>query len=113
VATTTAPEITTVELTTEEPIVYECCPQHFGDCLLGDVDDNNEVTIVDVLEILKYLAGLADNVIDNNPVGLRHSLITPESQLEGEPKITDVLEILKALAQLEDTIVKRLDRTQA
>jgi hypothetical protein len=79
---------------------------------MGDVDDNDEVTIVDVLEILMYLAGLADNVIGDNPVGLRHSLITPESQANGEPRITDVLEILMALAQLEDTLVQRLYRVE-
>jgi carbonic anhydrase/acetyltransferase-like protein (isoleucine patch superfamily) len=108
--TTAAPPETTPEVTTEEPIVYDCCPQHFGDCLMGDVDDNDIVTIVDVLEILMYLAGLTDNVIEGNPLGLRHSLITPESQLAGEPRISDVLEILMALANLENTMVTRLTR---
>jgi len=77
---------------------------------MGDVDDNDIVTIVDVLEILMYLAGLTDNVIEGNPLGLRHSLITPESQLAGEPRISDVLEILMALANLENTMVTRLTR---
>jgi hypothetical protein len=79
---------------------------------MGDVDDNGYVTIVDVLEILKYLAGLEDNVIKDSAKAHNHSLILPESRAAGEPGITDVLEILKALAGLPTEVPLWLSRTE-
>jgi hypothetical protein len=106
--TATQPPITTTVGTTESPPVttipddpHECC---VGGCLYGDVDNNEEITIVDVLEILLFLAGLDGILADGCDIALRHSLILPESRLAGKPAIGDVLEILLYLAGLPNQI---------
>jgi arabinan endo-1,5-alpha-L-arabinosidase len=101
IASPTAPETTTIPVTTED-IPVECCD---GQCLYGDVDDNKIVNITDALEILKYLAGLDGNLLENDEKALRHSLIMPVSKETGIPSINDVLEILKYLAGLPNLIV--------
>jgi len=68
------------------------------------VDNNEEITIVDVLEILLFLAGLDGILADGCDIALRHSLILPESRLAGKPAIGDVLEILLYLAGLPNQI---------
>jgi hypothetical protein len=92
IVTTAVTVVTTPATTTAPP------PPPFD---LGDVDGSGEVDIVDVLEILLYLAGL-DNIIDDDETGrsLAASLITPEAKENGKPGITDVLEILLKLAGL-------------
>jgi hypothetical protein len=83
----------------------DCCD---GDCLIGDVDNNGVVSIIDALEILKYLAGI-DGILDNSNAAVNHALILPSSRENGSPVIGDVLEILKALADIP-SIVTRLSR---
>ena len=55
------------------------------------------VTIFDVLEILKSLAGM-ENELDKSIVSLSMTLLTEESRAAGKPTIFDALEILKKLA---------------
>jgi len=82
--------------------------------ILGDVDGDGDITIGDVLEILKFLAGL-ESVFDYDDTDisldfttwlrpLMAACITPESKKENEPSIADALEILKYLAGLENLI---------
>jgi hypothetical protein len=68
--------------------------------LKGDVDDNGAVNIGDVLEILKYLAGMKNTTIDPfNETSWNAACITGT-----QPVIADVLEILKFLAGMDSAI---------
>jgi hypothetical protein len=101
--TASSPSVTTTTTpATTDELPPVCC---VGGCLLGDVTDTGVVTIVDVLEILMYLAGLEDNIIKDVAKARNHSLILPESQITREPTISDVLEILMALAGLESQLL--------
>ena len=72
---------------------------------MGDVNADGDVDIGDVLEILKHLAGLTDNAIDQGVTGaLEAALITPESKADQKVSIGDALEILKFLAGLENLL---------
>jgi uncharacterized repeat protein (TIGR02543 family) len=69
----------------------------------GFILNGDRITIGDALEVLKFLAGIQDNVITNggeNSIAWRAALITEDSQRLGRPRINDVLEILKWLAKI-------------
>jgi uncharacterized repeat protein (TIGR02543 family) len=95
-----------------EQVICECsepcevCGQRNCSCVAynkGNVWGNGIVSINDALEILKFLAGL-DNILVENPLSMTAALITPESVTVKEPTINDVLEILKLLAGLPSLI---------
>jgi hypothetical protein len=71
-----------------------------GVLTLGHILGTEEYTIEDVLEILKYLAGLENNLIDNCAVAFLAALIISQH----EPGIGDALEILKNLAGLPSAL---------
>jgi hypothetical protein len=77
-----------------------------ADFVLGRIlpGDNRNPTIGDVLELLKFLAGIQGNVIAQGGQGSRSwnaSLITPASITANRPGINDALEILKRLAGID------------
>jgi hypothetical protein len=65
----------------------------------GDVTGTGNIEIGDVLEILKYLAGLP-NILENNANAFNAALITGADV----PVIEDALEILKYLANLPSLV---------
>ena len=71
-----------------------------GVLTLRHILGTKEYTIADALEILVYLAGLEDNLIDNCSVAFMAAMIVSQH----EPGIDDVLEILLFLADLPNKI---------
>jgi hypothetical protein len=67
----------------------------------GDTTGDDVVDINDVLEILKYLAGLPSTIMVD-PLALHASRVSDPTALE--PTIADALEVLKLLAGLPNTI---------
>ncbi|MCL2036629.1 MAG: leucine-rich repeat domain-containing protein, partial [Oscillospiraceae bacterium] len=67
----------------------------------GDVTGTGAVTIADVLEILKSLAGMS-SVIDDNVIALQAALIVNPTATK--PSIADALEILKHLAGMKSVL---------
>jgi hypothetical protein len=101
-STTTAPAttITTPEATTtSESMTTTSIPTAIRK---GAVIDGVNVTIVDALEILKYLAGLP-NLLDSSDESMTAAQITV--QAPDNPTIGCVLEILKYLAGLPNLIL--------
>jgi uncharacterized repeat protein (TIGR02543 family) len=77
--------------------------------LLGDVNGDGDITILDALEVLKFLAGIKNNAIsDDGGEGSdawNAAIIHPPlSEGQRRPAIGDVLEILKKLAKLSNKI---------
>jgi uncharacterized protein YjdB len=72
---------------------------HYG---FGKVMGGTEVAIVDVLEVLMFLATLT-SVIDDNP-NAKAAAIIINPGISTEPTISDVLEMLKHLAKLPNKI---------
>jgi hypothetical protein len=86
---------------TTEPPVSTIPNEETIELLMGDVDLNGIITILDALEILMMLAGL-DNVITGNPHSMLVGKITdPNAELPG---INDALEILMYLAGMESKL---------
>jgi hypothetical protein len=70
---------------------------------LGHILDNDKIGIQDVLELLKFLARIDNNIITKegeNSRAWNAALITPQSQSANKPGISDALEILKHLASI-------------
>ncbi|MCL2070760.1 MAG: hypothetical protein FWH07_00805 [Oscillospiraceae bacterium] len=77
------------------------------DFILGRILDNNdEPTIFDVLEILKHIVGMNGVIKSGGPDSRawNAALITPESQVSGTPTIFDVLEILKYIVGMDSLV---------
>jgi len=102
-STTTTETTTVTTVTTGGTTISSSQATTIVPPLLGDVDDNGIVTIMDALEILKFLAGLT-SLVDEGGRYLENSLITPESREARKPSIMDALEILKHLASLPSLI---------
>jgi hypothetical protein len=66
---------------------------------MGRVLGGEDITIMDAVEILKYLAGMDSVIMEGNDAWLA-ALITGGN----EPQIGDVLEILKYLAGMDNVI---------
>jgi len=66
---------------------------------LGDANGDGFITIIDALEILKYLARLDNHIIHTGSLSYSASCIVNDS-----PAIMDVLEVLKFLAKLESKV---------
>jgi hypothetical protein len=68
----------------------------------GDVTGNDDITIVDVLEILIFLAGLENEILSGDPLAMEAARITVE--YPEPPNISCVLEILMYLAGLPNRL---------
>jgi endoglucanase len=96
---TTSSNTTSSGIATTDTTVTTAIPGE----LLGDVDLNGEVAIADVLEILKYLAGMKNTTIgDPQSQSYKNACVTGDTK----PVIGDVLEILKFLAGMKSIITK-------
>jgi hypothetical protein len=81
--------------------IETAAPDFLPGHILQSSHDSGRATITDVLELLKFLAGISNNVITQGGQGSRPwnaSLITPASKTANRPGIADALEILKHLA---------------
>jgi hypothetical protein len=77
--------------------------------ILGDINGDEAITILDVLELLKFLAKISDNAIDKaggegSPAWNAAIINPPLSQGQRRPTIGDALEILKKLAKIPNKI---------
>ena len=71
----------------------------------GHVLNNQEITIFDGIEILKYIVGI-DSEINKSEYAFNASLITSDSQKNGEPTIFDFVEILKYIVKIPSIVLK-------
>jgi hypothetical protein len=74
---------------------------------IGHILGNDEPTIFDALEILKYLVGI-ESVIDNCETAFKAALIVSET----EPTIFDALEIIKYLVGMVNVITDKIDEKE-
>jgi hypothetical protein len=88
--------VTVVEVTTRDP--NDPIPTRRK----GDITDTGDITIVDALELLMFLAGLENEILSGDPLAMEAARITVE--YPHDPTIACVLEILMYLAGLETII---------
>jgi len=82
------------------------------DFRVGNIRGNDiPIGMGDVLELLKFLAGVENNVItQSGGIGTRAwhaALIMPSSRTAEKPGLADVLEILKYLAKIENNEISK------
>jgi hypothetical protein len=66
---------------------------------------SDRVRIGDVLEVLKFLAGIKPNAVEASTTSWRNALITQQSLDNNRPRIGDVLEMLKHLANIKPNLI--------
>jgi formylglycine-generating enzyme required for sulfatase activity len=84
------------------------------DFILGDVNGDDQITILDVLELLKFLAGIENNAItkdggEGSNAWNAAIIHPPLSQGQRRPAIGDALEILKKLAKIPNNKIDNPD----
>jgi len=94
------------------PACRRCNPCN-GTHHVGHIAANGYISIFDVLEILKYEAGLENVMFYRNgnvkcQGALTAALITEDSEKRGTPDKNDAIEILSFLAELENELEKLL-----
>ncbi|MCL1866165.1 MAG: hypothetical protein FWF82_02020 [Oscillospiraceae bacterium] len=75
-----------------------------GNFKKGHVLGNDNISINDALEILKYLAKLPGTVIESNESAKNAAMITDKSKEDKVVAINDALEVLKYLAKLDSQV---------